>query len=83
MESQRQISHEQARRFQEENDLKYYTEASAKSGDNVLKLFSDASKFLYQRFGLMDGTSDAGTSNNSFAADGRYGSHLSALSNNG
>lgn len=44
-------------------------EASAKSGDNVLKLFSDAAKFLYTRFGQDDDLTD-NASDNSWAAGG-------------
>jgi len=33
-------------------------EASSLTGDNVLKLFSDASKFLYARFGQDDDMTD-------------------------
>jgi hypothetical protein len=67
MEDDRVVSVEQARRFQSEYDLKYSTESSAKSGENVYRLFSDAAKFLYIKFGMEDDLSDA-RSSNSFAA---------------
>ena len=50
LESQRQVSREKARAFQVENNIKYWTEASAKSGDNINQLFVHASKFMYTVF---------------------------------
>ena len=44
-------------------------EASSLTGDNVLKLFSDAAKFLYTRFGQEDDLTD-NLSDNSWAAGG-------------
>ena len=48
LESEREVSRESAMRFQRENNIKYWTETSAKSGDNIEKLFFDASKFLFR-----------------------------------
>ena len=47
-----------AREFQKENDIKYFIETSAKSGDNVNQLFFDASKFLYTQLKNGDFTSE-------------------------
>ena len=47
LESERQVSKAMARKFKEENGIKYFAETSAKSGDNVNQLFFDASKYLY------------------------------------
>lgn len=80
MENDRAVSVEKARQFQKENDLKYVTEASAKSGDNVFRLFSDAAKFLYLRFGVDE--DDEARSSNSFAAGGNgyFNMHSSSIS---
>lgn len=48
LESEREVSRESALQFQRDNDIKYWTETSAKSGDNIENLFLDMSKFLYQ-----------------------------------
>lgn len=37
-------------KFKEVNDIWYFTETSAKSGDNVDKLFIDLSKFIYLKY---------------------------------
>jgi len=58
--------------------LKYSIEASSKSGDNVYRLFSDAAKFLFLKFGMEDDLSAAGS--NSFAASAS--NMNSVLSNN-
>lgn len=75
MENQREISIERARAFQKENDIKYMTEASAKSGDNVLNLFKDIAKFMHNRYGLEDDLTDGAGSSNSFAAGASSYSH--------
>ena len=51
-----------ARDFQKEHGIKYFTETSAKSGDNVNKLFFDASKFLYNQIKNNDFASDSQSS---------------------
>ena len=43
----RQVSVEKALAFKNEHDLHYYSETSARTGDNVINLFSDVAKFLY------------------------------------
>ena len=43
----KQVSREKALAFKAEHDLSYFCETSAKSGDNVERLFCDISKFLY------------------------------------
>lgn len=48
LESEREVSRESALRFQREHNIKYWTETSAKSGDNIESLFLDASKFLFR-----------------------------------
>ena len=47
LETNREVSHERALRFQKENGIKYWTETSSKSGENIEQLFYDLSKFLY------------------------------------
>ncbi len=47
MEAQRQVYPEEALRFKQENNLLYFGETSAKSGDNVDRLFIDVSKFIF------------------------------------
>lgn len=56
------------------------TEASAKSGDNVFRLFSDAAKFLYLRFGVDE--DDGAGSSSSFAAGGNgyFNMHSASVS---
>lgn len=80
MENDRAVSVERARQFQKEHDLKYVTEASAKSGDNVFRLFSDAAKFLYLRFGVDE--DDGAGSSSSFAAGGNgyFNMHSASVS---
>ena len=48
LESEREVSRESAMRFQRENNIKYWTETSAKSGERIEDLFFDASKFLFR-----------------------------------
>ena len=48
LESQREVSKDAAYRFMRENEnIKFWTETSAKSGENIENLFLCASKFLY------------------------------------
>lgn len=48
--NEREVSFQEGLRFKKENNLLYFTETSAKSGENVDRLFLDASKFIYLRF---------------------------------
>ena len=59
LEKERKVTKAMAREFQKENDIKYFIETSAKSGDNVNQLFYDASKFLYTQFKNTDFASDS------------------------
>lgn len=62
LESEREVSREAALRFQRENGIKYFTETSAKSGDNVETLFLDASKFLFKQLqSQLEGTTSQGS----------------------
>lgn len=54
LESEREVSTEAALQFQRENNIQYFTETSAKSGDNVEQLFLHASKFLYRQLQSKD-----------------------------
>jgi GTPase SAR1 family protein len=46
----RDVSFEEGLEFKQKNNLLYFTETSAKSGDNIEKLFIDASKFIYLKY---------------------------------
>ena len=46
----REVPFEEALEFKQKNNLLYFTETSAKSGDNIEKLFIDASKFIYLKY---------------------------------
>jgi Ras-related protein Rab-2A len=48
--AQREVTFEEALEFKQKNNLVYFTETSAKSGDNIEKLFLDASKFIYLKY---------------------------------
>jgi Ras-related protein Rab-2A len=48
--SQREVTFEEALEFKQKNNLLYFTETSAKSGENIEKLFLDASKFIYLKY---------------------------------
>ena len=48
LESEREVSREEAMRFQRENNIKYWVETSAKSGEQIESLFFDASKFFFR-----------------------------------
>ena len=48
LESEREVSREEAMRFQRENNIKYWIETSAKSGEHIESLFFDASKFFFR-----------------------------------
>ena len=68
LESEREVSREAARAFQRQHDIKYFTETSAKSGDNVTRLFHDASKLLYLHLKQMD-EATSHDSQSSFSGD--------------
>lgn len=47
---EREVSLEEALEFQRKNNILYFCETSAKSGDNIGKLFLDAAKFIYLKY---------------------------------
>lgn len=47
---QRHVTFEDALAFQQKNNILYFAETSAKSGDNIDKLFIDAAKFIYLKY---------------------------------
>lgn len=47
---QREVTTEEALEFQRKNNILYFTETSAKSGDNIDRLFLDCSKFIYLKY---------------------------------
>jgi GTPase SAR1 family protein len=47
---EREVSLEEALEFQRKNNILYFTETSAKSGDNITQLFMDAAKFIYLKY---------------------------------
>lgn len=49
LETHREVSFEEGLRFQKDQKLLYFAETSAKSGDNVDKLFVDIAKFIYHQ----------------------------------
>ena len=51
LENQRQVSFEDGLRFKRDGGgLLYFTETSAKSGENVDRLFVDLAKFIYLKY---------------------------------
>lgn len=50
LEHYREVPIEQALEFKKENGLIYFTETSAKSGENIDKLFTDAAKLIYIKY---------------------------------
>lgn len=50
LENHREVPFEEALQFKKDNNLLYFTETSAKSGDNVDKLFIDAAKLIYLKY---------------------------------
>jgi len=50
MEDKRRVSPEEALRFKTDNNLLYFGETSAKSGENVDRLFIDVAKFIFQKY---------------------------------
>jgi Ras-related protein Rab-2A len=47
---QREVTIEEALEFQKKHSILYFTETSAKSGDNIDRLFLDCSKFIYLKY---------------------------------
>ena len=48
--SQREVSFEEALAFKQKHNLLYFAETSAKSGENIDRLFMDTSKFIYLKY---------------------------------
>ena len=72
LESEREVSRESAMQFQRDNNIKYWTETSAKSGERIEDLFFDASKFLFRELQNNDSTpltSERSTSYNGSRSD--------------
>lgn len=46
----REVSFEEGLQFKKDQDLLYFKETSAKSGENVDKLFTDIAKFIYHKY---------------------------------
>jgi GTPase SAR1 family protein len=69
---EREVPIEHALDFKQKNNLLYFTETSAKSGDNVDRLFIDVAKFIYQKYKdklhklIDDETSSQNSRSNSF-----------------
>ena len=47
LEDKRQVTFEEAKKYQEENQLLYFEETSAKTGINAKKVFTEAAKILF------------------------------------
>lgn len=50
LEGNREINSEEALKFKQEHNILYWVETSAKSGENVERLFIDVAKFLYDKY---------------------------------
>lgn len=50
LDTHREVYLEHALAFKKENALLYFAETSAKSGENVDKLFVDIAKFIFQKY---------------------------------
>ncbi len=50
LEGHKEINNEEALKFKEENNILYWVETSAKSGENIVRLFVDVAKFLYSKY---------------------------------
>ena len=48
LENERVVSYEEAKKFQEENQILYFCETSAKSGLNTKEVFIEAARILYE-----------------------------------
>ncbi len=44
------MSNDEALKFKKDHELLYFKETSAKSGDNVDKMFIDIAKFIYLKY---------------------------------
>ena len=49
LEDKRQVEKEMVEKFCKENELSFFMETSAKSGHNVINLFNEAAKILYEK----------------------------------
>ena len=47
---ERNVREEEAKKFRDENDIRYFTECSAKSGYKVKEIFYEAAKCLYHEY---------------------------------
>lgn len=77
LESHREVYPEQAMQFQRENDLLYFQETSAKSGENIDVLFTDVAKFIYKKYRdsmhkVMDDETSSQNSNSGTTTPGIY-----------
>lgn len=59
---------DEAKRFKEENDIDFFMEASAKSGENSTRVFIEAAKMLHSDF-VLNGNRSNSTSQKSNASD--------------
>ena len=50
LEDKRQVEKEMVEKFCKENELSFFMETSAKSGHNVINLFNEAAKILYEKY---------------------------------
>lgn len=48
--AQREVTFEEALDFKQRNGLHYFAETSAKSGENIDRLFMDTAKFIYLKY---------------------------------
>jgi hypothetical protein len=55
LEEKREVTYEEGERFMDEYNLDYFCESSAKSGDNIHKMFLEAAKILYKEYKNTDG----------------------------
>jgi hypothetical protein len=44
------VSFDEGLKFKQDNNLLYFAETSAKSGDNIDKMFIDLAKFIYIKY---------------------------------
>ena len=50
LEDRREVEKERGENFCKENELSFFMETSAKSGHNVINLFNEAAKILYEKY---------------------------------